>query len=87
MGRRSPRPLDSLVALSCAILPARLSGQISPVDTQQIARIVQAQADSGFSRFLPGRKRGQSQSGGQGAELGSMERPKTGTQPEGQEMQ
>lgn len=46
-----------------------------------------AQADSGFSRFLPGRKRGQSQSGGQGAELGSMERPKTGTQPEGQEMQ
>lgn len=41
------------------------------------------QTESGFSRFLPGRKRGQS---GQGAELGSIERPMTGTQEEGQEM-
>ncbi|KAK9417211.1 hypothetical protein SUNI508_09015 [Seiridium unicorne] len=38
----------------------------------------------GMSRFIPGRKRAQS---GQGAELGSMDRPNTSHSNEGQEMQ
>ncbi|KAK6068663.1 hypothetical protein SCUP234_11066 [Seiridium cupressi] len=38
----------------------------------------------GMSRFIPGRKRAQS---GQGAELGSMDRPNTSHSNEGQDMQ
>ncbi|KAI4596229.1 hypothetical protein KJ359_005736 [Pestalotiopsis sp. 9143b] len=39
----------------------------------------------GMSRFIPGRKR--AQSGGQGAELGSISRPSSSQSMEGQEMQ
>ncbi|KAI1845309.1 hypothetical protein JX265_005466 [Neoarthrinium moseri] len=41
--------------------------------------------NQGMSRFIPGRKR--AQSGGQGAELGTMERPKSSLSDEGEEMQ
>ncbi|KAI0124671.1 hypothetical protein BJ170DRAFT_469490 [Xylariales sp. AK1849] len=41
--------------------------------------------NQGMSRFIPGRKR--AQSGGQGAELGNMDRPKSSQSMEGEEMQ